>query len=248
VIHIRKFSCCVSLIALLHSIGCGGGDAPEELASSPVDAEVGNAQSFSPQQQQAYPSPIPGDVDYTIVSDESLRTVKRTIEIRLNKRVSQSVLRSIAMTLHSSNPSKFERAFIGYHVDGVETGGTYWATTHFNPNLDIRILGLTDEEADSLSRSAKHDSRNVIGNWIDDSPSLGKKTTIYRDGGKMFMDLAYKDGSIGTKVIRELQSPLGRRFQTLEDSIAGDHWIIDSDGNLQLHDDEGWISTANKID
>ena len=70
---------------------------------------------------------------------------------------------------------------------------------------------------------------------------------IYRDNGKLFMESTYKDGSVGTNDIIEGTSPLGRRFSKPGGSDAGDHWVIDSNGNLQLRDDEGLISTAKKL-
>jgi len=44
------------------------------------------------------------------------------------------------------------------------------------------------------------------------------------------------------------KSPLGQRFDKVADSTAGDHWILDSGGNLQLRDNEGLIATAKKIE
>ena len=62
------------------------------------------------------------------------------------------------------------------------------------------------------------------------------------------MENIYKDGSSGTKDLVARKSPLGQRFEKVGDSTAGDHWILDSVGNLQLRDNEGWIATAKKIE
>lgn len=61
------------------------------------------------------------------------------------------------------------------------------------------------------------------------------------------METIYKDGSGGKEELVESSSPAGRRFDPLGGSSAGDHWILDSNGDLQLRDDEGLIATAKKI-
>ena len=61
------------------------------------------------------------------------------------------------------------------------------------------------------------------------------------------MEKRYKDGSSREKQLLEKKSPLGQRFDTVKGSSAGDHWILDSNGNLQLRDNEGLIATFKKI-
>jgi len=42
-----------------------------------------------------------------------------------------------------------------------------WATTHYNPDLDVRILGFTADAAASLSAKPDATDRDEIGRWID---------------------------------------------------------------------------------
>lgn len=192
---------------------------------------------------------IPKDVTYTIIDKNIVPGIKRSLDIRLNNKVSEKVLRSIAMKLRNADSNSYERTFIGYYLPGMEVNAGYWATTHFNPDLEVRILGLTVEQERALTQEPEDASREIIGSWLDESPFVGNRITIFRKDGKLFMENIYKDGSSGTKELVARKSPLGgQRFEKVGDSTAGDHWMVDSNGNLQLRDNEGWIATAKKIE
>lgn len=89
----------------------------------------------------------------------------------------------------------------------------------------------------------------VIGKWLDKSPYIGGTITIYGEDGKLFMKTKYnEDDSIGTEVIIEIDSKKGRVFQHIKGGgDAGEYYLIDKQGNLQLWDEEGIIWTAKKI-
>ena len=61
------------------------------------------------------------------------------------------------------------------------------------------------------------------------------------------MEWKFKDGSILKQTLVEKPSQLGYRFDEKGGSITGDHWIIDLEGNLQLRDMTGLLSTAKRI-
>jgi len=82
----------------------------------------------------------------------------------------------------------------------------------------------------------------IVGRWFDESPYGGGDITIFRKKGK-----SYIDASWGQYELNEKKSSLGRRFDKKEGSPSGDHWIIDSDENLQIRDEDGLIRTAKKI-
>lgn len=58
----------------------------------------------------------------------------------------------------------------------------------------------------------------------------------------------FRDGSDMTTPVRETRSRLGRRFDPVDGSAVGDHWVIAPDGNLLLRDGEGTIMTARRVD
>ena len=94
-------------------------------------------------QPQAAESIIPTDVSYSVIATDNVPGIKRSLDVRLNKEVSEETLRAIALKLKSNESQEYERTFIGYYLPGMTIDAGYWATTHFNPTLDVRILGLS---------------------------------------------------------------------------------------------------------
>ena len=184
---------------------------------------------------------------YTVIEDTKQLGIKRVVEIRLDKRVSEEMLVAIAKKVRASDNGYYERTFIGYYLPYMQVGTGYWASTHYNPDLNVKVLGLSADAASTLSAKPEVSTRDEIGRWLDDSPSMGHRIAIFRDNGKLFMELTGYDGSSGTNEIIESQSSLGRRFSKPSGSTSGDHWILDSNGNLQVRDNQGLIYTDEKI-
>ncbi len=206
--------------------------------------------SASPKPQQS-PKPqtptIPDDVSYSIIDSDVMPVFKRSLVVRLNKKVSERTLRALALKLKSQDSRNYERTFIVYYLPGMKVGAGAWATTHFDPDLDVLILGLTAKQEEALRQQPDDPSREIIGSWIDDRMYVGNRTTIFRQDGKLFMENTYADGSSGKKEIVAKPSVSGKKFEDKEDKGFGDFYLIDSRGNLQLRDQDGLISTAKKI-
>jgi hypothetical protein len=180
---------------------------------------------------------------YSIINNNITPGIKRSVDIRLNERISEEELRQIALAIHSSDPN-YPRTFILYYLPGMELGSGAWATTHFNPNLEVRILGLTAETEARLTTDTENGQRNVLGRWLDDRPYASNRITIVQEGKKFVVETLFKDGSKLTQELWETASRQGRRF-----NIVGtyDYLVIDAQGNLRLEDNDGLIAIARKI-
>jgi len=188
------------------------------------------------------------DITYEIINTHTFRDIKRSLDVRLNKKVSEDTLRIIALELKTQDPRNYERTFICYYLPDMEVDAGAWATTHFNPDLEVRILGLTVEQEEALKQLPNDPSREVIGFWLDESLyGMGNRITIFRQKGKLFIENTYTDGSSGKKEIVEKSSGKIRTFRRKEGSSVGEFYLIDKQGNLQLWDKEGIIKTAKKI-
>lgn len=235
-----------AVFILISTLADPGGSTPipgERLRSlpavpSPLISDIPLPQPENP--------PLPDGVSYEIISEEVIPKLKRSVDIRLNQRVSKDALTQIAFALKDSEAKSFEKTFIGYYLPDMKVNAGYWATTYFTPDLEVRVIGLTADDAEKLATQLPSQDRDEIGRWLDES-AFNKRVTIFRKDDKLYMEDAYQDGSVGVSEIRERASPIGRRFDKLIKSPAGDHWILDSSGDLQSYDDEGIISTAKKI-
>lgn len=221
-------------IACLVAVGCTEGP---HSAPSQSDQQRSTIQETT----------IPSDVSFSIIGSDALPGVIRNLNVRLSRKVSEQTLRAIAFKL-KAEPPPYDRTMIYYYLPGMTVGTGAWATTHFTPDLEVRIIGLTVEDENKLVNQPEPANRETIGHWLDESPFVGSRITIFREKGKLFIEQTYKDGSGHKKEIVERKSPLGRRFNEVERSRNGDHWILVSDGNLQVRDNDGLIGTAAKIE
>jgi len=239
----------ITALILVFLAGCDDTSSPEQSDSSAPPTTASNQHSTSLQQEQPEATPIPKDITYTIIDQSTIPGIKRSLVIRLNKEVSEGALRSIALVLKDSDSDSYERTFISYLLPDMIVNAGCWATTHFNPNLKVRILGFTIEQKRALNQKPNDSYGQIIGCWLDERMFVGSRITIFQQGGKLYMANHHKDGSSGVKKLIEKKSPLGRRFEdeNMAVSETGDHWLLDSNGNLQLRDNEGLIATPKKI-
>lgn len=215
-------------------------------ACQPTKEESPAASSSAPAIATTPAARIPEDVKYTIVSDDALPPYKRSLDVRLNKKVSEDVLTAIASELRNRDRRQFERTFIVYYLPDMQVGAGGWATTHFDPSLKVVIQGLSRDEELALVSGSTASDRHVIGQWLDDRPYVGNRITIYRSGGQLMLERRYRDGSNSEDQLRERSTSRGRRFEEIENE-SGEYFLIDTRGDLQAWDADGLITTARKV-
>ena len=190
---------------------------------------------------------IPSDVNYSIIDQQIIPGVRRALTIRLNRKVTEEQRRAIALNLKAQDPKNYKRTFMGYLLPGMKDGAGAWATTHFDPNLEVRILGLTLAKEQELSRPVRQEAgRTVKGVWLDRSPFVSGRITFLERDGKLYVERLFKDGSGSTDRLLEEQRKDGNRF-FIEGGRRSDYFKIDRQGNLQMWDEEGLIASAESV-
>ncbi len=211
-----KFS--VGILGLLVSLGCSG----------PGPVQQGSASAVS---------------DYQVIKTYRVPATKCSIVVRLQQRVSTSRLQEIARVLRFRERD-YPRVFISHYLPGMRPGGGAWATTHFNPSLEVKILGLSREQVASFRSTPDRSNGDVVGAWIDESPLIGGRIVISREGGRAFVKHSFQDGSGSTSELRERATARGRRFDYKPRNPAGDHFLLLPNGNLEIRDNQGLITVA----
>lgn len=221
--------------------GCGVDGRSESAGQSSLEAA-------EPRSHPADETGTRADASYSVIDETTVPGSKRSLDVRLDQKVSEETLREIALELQASVSQDYDRTFIAYYLPDMTVGAGAWATSHFTPDLEVRILGLTVEEEQKLKAEPAAADREVIGSWLDERPFVGSRFTIFRQEGGLFVEQTFKDGSSRQIEVVDNDSPLGRRYDKTEASSAGDHWVLGADGNLQIHDNEGLIATAKRVD
>jgi hypothetical protein len=186
-------------------------------------------------------------VSYTIIEKSSMGSIKLSIDIRLEQKVSKDFLHKLALKLRREEPIKYDRMFIGYYLPGMKPGSGAWASSHFNPNLEVNILGTTIEEEKALMSKPKDSSGEIIGEWIDESPSVGGKYTLLKRNGKIIMIRKFPGGSGSEEEMIQKKQSGKLRFEEKEGNDFGEYYLIESNGQLATYDDAGLINTMRSI-
>lgn len=191
-------------------------------------------------------SNLPDDLDYEIINKSSIPGSKLSFDIRLNRRVSQDVLKKLAYKLKNSEDGNYDRTFIGYYLPDMAIDAGYWATSHFKPDLNVEILGTTLDEEQKLKASDDINGE-IIGKWIFRGGISQSRLTLYRKNGKLFLKRTFEDGSSSTTEMIEKESTYGRRLERKTNNTA-DNWILDQNGNLELRNNGRLVGTTEKIE
>ena len=185
-------------------------------------------------------------VSYTIIEKTSMRSIKLSIDIRLEQKVSKDFLQKLALKLRQEEPIKYDRIFISYLLPGMTPGSGAWATSHFNPNLKVEILGWPIEEEKALMSKPKDLSGEIMGEWIDESP-FGAKYTLLKRTGKIIMIRKFKDGSGSEEEMIQKKQSGKLRFEEKGGNDFGEYYLIESNGQLAIYDNAGLINTMRSI-
>ena len=186
------------------------------------------------------------EIQYTIINEEKMENIKTSLDVRLESEVNKETITKIANELRKDGRRNYQRVFINYYLPGMEVGKGGWALSHFNPNLEFKIMGLTKEEKTQLLEKTSHSESNLIGRWIDDTPQMGWVITISRNANILELSIKYKDGSEASKKLIE-KIVNGQKRWIEEDNVFGEYYVLNNDGNLSIYDTEGLIKTLPKI-
>jgi hypothetical protein len=186
-------------------------------------------------------------VSYTIIEKSSMGSIKLSIDIRLGQKVSKDFLQKLALKLRQEEPIKYDRIFITYLLPDMTPGSGAWATSHFNPNLKVEILGMTIEEEKTLMSKPKDSSGEIIGEWLDESPYTAAKYSLLKKNGKIIMIRKFKDGSGSEEEMIQKKQSGKLRFEEKGGNDFGEYYLIESNGQLAIYDNAGLINTMRSI-
>ena len=165
---------------------------------------------------------------------------KGTIDIKLESKISEQQLESIAHQLKQKIFRNAERVFMLYFLPDMENENGAWATTHFESNrFDIRINGFTIEQEKKLMDGFETDTRDVIGRWLDNSPFISHSLTLYRKDSGIFLERNFSDGSSQTIELKSSNTDEGIRYDDFEENSHGEYFTVDSNETLHLFSSEG---------
>ncbi len=212
-------------------LSCDGGQ--KQAASQEISQQ---------NEQKAETAPV--KVDVSIINKHVIPGIKRGLTVRLDKKISKEVLIDVAHKIKESDPNKYERTLILYYLPNMPLGEGAWASTNFDPELEVRIFGLTIEQEDLLMSHPQPATEGVHGIWIDELNN--RRLTIFSNKKGFFMEQLYTDDSSG---IVELKQQIENDVSVLREVGRDENeppYVIGSEGNLYLSTSDGPLTIGIK--
>ncbi|MBG53096.1 MAG: hypothetical protein CML99_11875 [Rhodobiaceae bacterium] len=176
-----------------------------------------------------------------ITEEISFGSSKRSLVVRLAEPIDEATLASIARGLQSEKPN-FAQTYIVYLLPGMVDGAGAWATTHFNPDLKVQILGLSVDALEQINNAPV--DPDLIGRWV--AHAGGYTITIRREGNRLVFIRTVGEAST-REPLRERTTSRGTRYDFVESNDDGAHFILLANGMLEARDDLGLVSIAPPI-
>lgn len=192
----------------------------------------------------ATPSSTRSKPSFEITEQKVLPGNRKSFIITLQRRIPEDALREIAVNLRDSDPNSYQLVHIAFYLGDMKVGTGAWAIAEFDPDLEIRMLGLNVEQEQAISALPTDTTRQVIGSWWDERPILKNKMTYFRQNGKVLMENKFDDGTARVVEMREVSSAAGRRYTYVPDN--GDYFVINASGALEWWDEDGHFLTSRK--
>jgi len=179
--------------------------------------------------------------EYTIIEKNCLLPYKCSLSIRIKEKINEGQLKELANKIKKSLSQKEQKAnkiFIAYLLPNMKLNAGAWATSHFTPFLEIKIIGVSKEiDAKLKNNKVKYDGK-VVGQWVQNQDKhvcafVKKKGTLY------FYNI-YSDGSEGkVKLIKKRVDGKIRYYE--KGRNTGEYFSINLSGNLEAYDEDGFI-------
>ncbi|WP_350562757.1 Ltp family lipoprotein [Psychrobacter sp. CAL346-MNA-CIBAN-0220] len=215
----------------------------QTTASDSVDAEA-EVDTVKPEPTQK--AEIKNFPEYKIVEDTVKRNIKRTVEVELSSRMDEETLIALAEKIYAMSDAKVERTFITYRLAN-EGDGTAWATTHYNPEFKVNIVGATASDYERI-KNTNISKGEEIGSWMV-SRGMDSKVTAYKKDGQVYIQELYDFGPLSKeeKAYESTQSDKGLKLQDESGKDHNEYFIINKKGDLEFWSDNGNYYTAPKM-
>ncbi len=226
---------------LIFAAGCSDASSSKpDIAPSALDEASG-----APSLESAVEIDEVALPEFSVIDRSASPPHKLAIDVRLPGKISEQEIAAIASHLKSREASSFDRIFILYYLPDMTVGAGAWASSHFDPDLEIRVLGLSAEE-ESKASAVADDVPDKVGVWLDDRPYVGATNVMYEADGTIRLKTTYKDGSGSDIALVESADKRGRKFVDQYGNEFGEYYILDSAGDLSVFDNDGLILRMKK--
>ncbi len=181
--------------------------------------------------------PLPENFSYGIIKDESDAVLEKNhLEVEISGKLTEGQIATLAEELYNSKDQQ-RRFYIFYKLKGVENSVAAWATSHFDPELEIDIIGSTTAEDINKDKLSEKIDGEVIGKW-DENKYTFSNLIIYKKDNKIFIRTIFKDGQTSNVELNEKKTDKGIRYDYKDGGYNGEYFILNNENGLELYNSE----------
>lgn len=216
---------------------------------------------FAPDSAAPDPSSSLALPDYSVISDEAIGRMKRTVEVILPERVNRDQIDAIARDIKRAELTQYERIFISYQIQGELTDdiGMSYAISHFDPDLTIKINGLSADELaiawSKVDEMRRQSDRGDMQFWYDYG-FPGTIRIVELDGTavrlhRVYPHVATDEAEWAPRSVTAIAVQEGNTVKLSDPCCEGEWLRLMPDGMLRFQSDLGtdiWLPPAKRGD
>ncbi|MBS1572502.1 MAG: hypothetical protein JST62_08935 [Bacteroidetes bacterium] len=175
--------------------------------------------------------------------NDSLRKV--VVNIELTEKIKERELNKIAKKIRKfEDKDKYDKIWIFYFINGTKEGSGAWATTHYSPDLEIKILGATAKEEEKSKNTLDNVQGEIIGKWYEEQYT-SSSIVLYKKNGIIQAKTIFKNGQEMFETLQEQKVSNGTKYFD-KNNGQGEYFIVLKSGDLGFYNKENKQFTFGK--
>ncbi|MDI1257110.1 MAG: hypothetical protein PSV16_13530 [Flavobacterium sp.] len=181
--------------------------------------------------------PLPDNFKYEITADESNAAVeKNQLKVQLSEKLTVGQIATLAEQLYNSK-DKQRRFYIFYTLKTSGDVGVAWAISHFDPELEIKIMGATQAEENLSKKNAGKVDGKILGMFYEEE-FTSCSYTVYEKNGKFYVQTTYKDGGSNVNEMKKSDVENGIKLEDINGNTNGEYYILTKENLLEFFNKE----------
>jgi hypothetical protein len=188
-----------------------------------------------------------GDIQINILEKDYIRERKANISIEIESHINESSIKWLAKKIKEEMFKNAERVFIFLYLKNDLIKNCAWATAHFLPEFEIKILGAKKESIQALDKIMI--VGNILETWQDNYSEMPAKYVLIKENGKLFIKSFFaKTGlSDSYELVEEVTESHSKGTIRLDyENDFGEYFIIERNGYLGTFGENGKFREAQK--
>lgn len=176
---------------------------------------------------------LPSHLTYKILKEVPNDALSKcNIDIELNHKISEKELTDLANKIRSTR-TQYNNLWVFYTLHNMKVGSGAWATTHFTPGIEVKILGATSDQEATSNLSADKIDGKIIAKWHEEQITSASYS-FYEKDKKFFIKTTFKNGQTMIEEVKRKKLNQYSERLTAVNNTNGEYFEINQNGELEF--------------